>query len=202
MYGLPKSTEVRKPLPKTNIYQKYQFSAAQRLLIDTSIARLDFVNAIISTTLPAVAEGTDVKGIFVVDVELKRSDFDSKAISIIAKAIPQRIIFALRYADKVRFAAYHTKFFLSDWQQVSDTCLPLSGLNFDMVWSNLISSIGNFVVEQENSLTEQIKIDEEKQKLQQQIANLERQMNATKQPRRKRELFESIKQIKKNYESC
>ena len=196
MYGLPKSTEVKKSLPKTNIYQKYQFSAAQRLLIDTSVARLDFVNAIISTTLPAVAEGTDVKGIFVVDVELKRSDFDSKAISLIAKAIPQRIIFALRYADKVRFAAYHTKFFLSDWQQVSDTCLPLSGLNFDMVWSNLISSIGNFVVEQENSLTEQIKIDEEKQKLQQQIANLERQMNATKQPRRKRELFLEIQKLK------
>lgn len=198
MYGLPKSTEVKKPLPKANIYQKYQFSAAQRLLIDTSIARLDFVNAIISTTLPAVAEGTEVKGIFVVDVELKRSDFDSKAISLIAKAIPQRIIFALRYADKVRFAAYHTKFFISDWKQVSDTCLPLSGLNFDMVWSNLISSIGNFVVEQENSLTEQIKIDEEKQKLQQQIANLERQMNATKQPRRKRELFIELQRLKTN----
>ena len=85
MYGLPKSTEVKKPLPKANIYQKYQFSAAQRLLIDTSVARLDFVNAIISTTLPAVAEGTEVKGIFVVDVELKRSDFDSKAIILVAR---------------------------------------------------------------------------------------------------------------------
>ena len=196
MYGLPKSTEVKKPLPKANIYQKYQFSAAQRLLIDTSVARLDFVNAIISTTLPAVADGTEVKGIFVVDVELKRSDFDSKAISLIAKAIPQRIIFALRYADKVRFAAYHTKFFLSDWQQFSDACLLINGLDFDMVWSNLISSIGNFVVEQDNSLTEQIKIDEEKQKLQQQIANLERQMNATKQPRRKRELYLEIQKLK------
>ncbi len=196
MCGLPKSTEVKKPLPKANIYQKYQFSVTQRLLIDTSVARLDFVNAIISTTLPAVAEGTEVKGIFVVDVELKRSDFDNKAISIIAKAIPQRIIFALRYADKVRFAAYHTKFFMSEWQQVSDACLPLSRLNFDMVWSNLISSIGNFVVEHENSLTEQIKIDEDKQKLQQQIANLERQMNASKQPRRKRELYNEIKRLK------
>lgn len=196
MYGLPKSTEVKKPLPKTNIYQKYQFSAAQRLLIDTSVARLDFVNAIISTTLPAVAEGTEVKGIFVVDVELKRSDFDNKAISIIAKAIPQRIIFALRYADKVRFAAYHTKFFISEWQQVGNAYLLINGLDFDMVWSNLISSIGNFVVEQENSLTEQIKIDEEKQKLQQQIANLERRMNATKQPRCKRELYLEIQKLK------
>ena len=196
MYRLPKSTEVKKPLQKANIYQKYQFSAAQRLLIDTSVARLDFVNAIISTTLPAVAEGTEVKGIFVVDVELKRSDFDSKAIILVAKAIPQRIIFALRYADKVRFAAYHTKFFISEWLQVNDASLPLIGLNFDMVWSNLISSIGNFEVEQENTLTEQIKIDEEKQKLEQQITNLERQMNASKQPRRKREIFLEINKLK------
>ena len=65
-----------------------------------------------------------------------------------------------------------------------------------MVWSNLISSIGDFVVEQENTLTEQIRINEEKQKLQQQIANLERQMNATKQPRRKRELYNEIKRLK------
>ena len=81
-------------------------------------------------------------------------------------------------------------------QQFNDSCLSLSGLEYDMVWSNLISSIGNFVVEHENSLTEQIKIDEDKQKLQQQIANLERQMNATKQPRRKRELYLEIQKLK------
>lgn len=49
--------------------------------------------------------------------------------------------------------------------------------------------IGQFSVEQENSLTEQIKVDEERDRLLRQIAALERQMNATKQPRRKRELF-------------
>ena len=68
------------------------------------------------------------------------------------------------------------------------------------MWQSIVSSIGQFSVAQDNSLTEQIKIDEEKQKLQQQIANLERQMNATKQPRRKRELFLEIQKLKENYE--
>lgn len=196
MYSLPQNTDIKKQLPKNAIYAKYEWKQSQKDCFDNSVARMDFVNWLSVSTIPAISAGTNIKEIFVVDVELKRSDFDSKSISLIAKAIPQRIIFALRYADKVRFAAYHTKFFLSEWQQVSDACLPLSGLNFDMVWSNLISSIGNFVVEQENSLTEQIKIDEEKQKLQQQIANLERRMNATKQPRRKRELYNEIQRLK------
>ena len=196
MYSLPQNTDIKKQLPKNAIYAKYEWKQSQKDCFDNSVARMDFVNWLSVSTIPAISAGTNIKEIFVVDVELKRSDFDSKAIILIAKAIPQRIIFALRYADKVRFAAYHTKFFLSEWQQVSDACLPLTGLNFDMVWSNLISSIGNFVIEQDNSLTEQIKIDEEKQKLQQQIANLERQMNATKQPRRKRELYNEIKRLK------
>lgn len=196
MYSLPQNTDIKKQLPKNAIYAKYEWKQSQKDCFDNSVARLDFVNWLSVSTIPAISAGTNIKEIFVVDVELKRSDFDSKAISLIAKAIPQRIIFALRYANKVRFAAYHTKFFISEWQQVSDACLPINGLNFDVVWSNLISSIGNFVVEQENSLTEQIKIDEEKQKLLQQIANLERQMNATKQPRRKRELYLEIKKLK------
>lgn len=46
-------------------------------------------------------------------------------------------------------------------------------------------------------LTEQIKVDEEHAKLERQIAALERQMNATKQPRRKRELFEQLRIMKR-----
>ncbi len=56
--------------------------------------------------------------------------------------------------------------------------------------------IGQFSVEQENSLTEQIKVDEERDRLLRQIAALERQMNATKQPRRKRELFLELQNLK------
>lgn len=47
-----------------------------------------------------------------------------------------------------------------------------------------------------SNLTEQIKADEERDKLLRQIAALERQMNATKQPRRKRELFLELQKLK------
>ena len=47
-----------------------------------------------------------------------------------------------------------------------------------------------------NSLSEQIKVDEERAKLERQIAALERQMNSTKWPRRKRELFVELQKLK------
>ena len=69
-------------------------------------------------------------------------------------------------------------------------------MNLDAVWENIVSSIGQFAVEEDKSLSEQIKIDEERAKLERQIAALERQMNATKQPRRKRELFIELQKLK------
>lgn len=198
MYGLPKSTEVKRPLPKSQLFKQLGWSASQRDRFDADVSRLDFSHWISPRTIPAIAVGNEVKEIFVVDVALKRRNYDIKSITLLARSIPQRIIFALRWDNEVQFVAYHTKLFVTAWQLLSNnySLLTIEGLTFDMVWSNLISSIGNFVVEQEYSLTEQIRINEDKQKLRQQIANLERQMNATKQPRRKRELYNEIKRLK------
>ena len=160
------------------------------------MSRLDFVNWISPRTVPAIAVGNEVKEIFVVEVSLKSHDFDTKAIEILAKYIPQRIVYLLRYEDEAMLAAYHTKLFTSPWQAIDDIALSLSALNLDAVWENIVSSIGQFSVEEDKSLTEQIKVDEERTKLERQIAVLERQMNATKQPRRKRELFIEIQKLR------
>ena len=162
------------------------------------MSRLDFVNWISPRTVPAIAVGNEVKEIFVVEVSLKTRDFDTKAITLLAKYIPQRIVYLLHFEDKGMLAAYHTKLFTAPWRTIDDITLPLSGLTLDAVWENIVSSIGDLVIEEDKSLTEQIKVDEERAKLERQIAALERQMNATKQPRRKRELFMELQKLKQH----
>lgn len=198
MLGLPQSTEVKRPLPKAQLYKRFDWKLSQRDSFDGDVVRLDFVNWIAPRTLPAIAEGDEVKAIFVIEVSLKNRDFDTKNIILLAKSIPQCVIYLLRFEDEYRLAVYHTKLFITDWQFLTpnSSSLILTGLNLDAVWESIVSSIGEFSVEQENSLTEQIKVDEEHNKLLRQIAALEHQMNATKQPRRKRELFEQIKKLK------
>ncbi|MEZ3551193.1 MAG: DUF4391 domain-containing protein [Muribaculaceae bacterium] len=196
MLGLPKSTEVKRPLPKAQLYKRFDWKPSQRECFDGDVSRLDFVNWIAPRTLPAIAEGSEVKEIFVIEVTLKTRDFDQKNIILLAKSIPQRVIYLLRYEVEAMIAVYHSKLFTSPWKSLDSVTVELSGLNLDAVWQSIVSSIGQFSVDQDKSLTEQIKVDEEHEKLHRQIAALERQMNATKQPRRKRELFLELQKLK------
>lgn len=197
MLGLPLTTDVKRPLPKAQLFKRFDWTASQRERFDAEVSRLDFVNWIAPRTVPAVAEGNEVKEIFVIEVSLKSRDLDLKNIVLLAKSIPQHVIYLLRFEDETMLAVYHAKLFTAPWKVIDDVTLPLSGLNLDAVWENIVSSIGQFSVEQDNSLSEQIKIDEERAKLERQIAALERQMNATKQPRRKRELFVELQKMMK-----
>lgn len=162
--GLPESTRVKRSLPKTQLYKRFDWKPSQRESFDGDVSCLDFVNWIAPRTLPAIAEGAEVKEIFVVEVSLKSRDFDTKNIVLLAKSIPQRVVYLLRFEEKYRLAVYHTKLFITDWQlhTTHSSLLTITGLNLDSVWETIVSSIGQFSVEQENSLTEQIKADEER----------------------------------------
>ena len=196
MLNLPRSTEVKRPLPKTDLYRQFTWPASQRQHFDADISRLAFTNWISPQTLPAIAEGKDTKEIYVIEITLKSRNFDPKNIILLARSIPQRVVYILRYEDEAILAVYHSKLFTTNWQSLDAINLSLTGLNLDAVWENIVSTIGNFLVEQDKSLTEQIKIDEERDKLLRQIEALERQMRTTRQPRRKRELYIKLQKLK------
>ena len=212
--GLPESTRVKRSLPKAQLYKRFDWKPSQRDSFDGEVSRLDFVNWIAPRTLPAIAEGAEVKEIFVIEVSLKNRDYDPKNIILIAKSIPQRVIYLLRFEDEAMLAVYYTRLFLTPWQHAVGMSLQLRGLNLDMVWENIVRGIGNIPLvgtslcdvsnadtsqvqhAEGMSLQDQIVADEQRAKIKRQIAALERQMNATKQPRRKRELFLELQKLK------
>lgn len=204
--GLPESTRVKRSLPKAQLYKRFDWKPLQHDSFDGEVSRLDFINWIAPRTLPAIAEGAEVKEIFVIEVSLKSRDFDTKNIVLLAKSIPQRVVYLLRFEEEYRLAVYHTKIFITDWQSLTThySLLTTTLLNLDAVWLNIVCQIGNVnssLLTSRSSLsnlTEQIKANEERDKLLRQIAALERQMNATKQPRRKRELFLELQKLKQN----
>lgn len=196
MLGLPPTTEVKRPLPKAQLVKRFDWTASQRERFDAEVSRLDFVNWISPRTVPSIAVGNEIKEMFVVEVSLKTHDFDTKVITLLAKYIPQRIVYLLRYEDEAMLDVDHAKLFTAPWRAIDKISLPLSGLNLDIVWENIVSSIGQFTVEEGKSLSEQIKLDEERMKLMHQIESLERQMHSTAQHRRQRELYAEIKKLK------
>ena len=85
----------------------------------------------------------------------------------------------------------------SEWQPTDDTKVPLAGLNLDSVWENIVAAVGSITIVGSNSITEQIAEDDAHAKLMKQIEQLEHKVRTEKQPRKKLELFEKLKELKK-----
>lgn len=197
MFGLPVSTERKKQLPKKAIYAKFDLKSSQRESFDADVARIDIVAVVSPVTVPALNEGEQISEFYVLQVQMKRKEYDRDNIAMLTKLIPQKMVFALLFEDKVQFAVFHSKLFSSGWMNIGEAILPLSGLTVDSVWDNIVKSIGQIEVEEGNTLVEQIEVNERQAKILAQIEMLERKMAKEKQPRRKREYFEQIRKYKK-----
>ena len=198
MFGLPENSVVDKQLPKTAIYAKFAMNTAEKERFDADISRIAIANVVDTRHL---AEGKDVKSIYVFTVQLKRKDYDPKNIATLAKLIEQKIVFALMFEEEVQLATYCTRLVTSEWQPTEDVTIPLVGLNLDSVWENIVATIGNITIVGSNSVAEQIVADDTQAKLMMQIEQLEQRCRTEKQPRKKLELFEKLKELKNRYDT-
>lgn len=199
MLRLPKRTEIAQQLPKKAIFQKFELKPAQRDHFDADISKLTLVNAISQNKLPALQRGETIETIYVVDVALKRPNYDPKNIQMLSKLIPQKMLFALHYEDEIQLAIYHTKLICGSWAPADAYELELTGTTTDLVWENLVKAIGGIEVEEGNTLVEQIAVNEEREKLRKRIDALEAKSRIEKQPRRKLEMFEQLQEMKRQY---
>lgn len=196
MYGLPISTERKQQLPKKAIYAKFDLTTAQREGFDADVARIDIVAVVSQATIPALSEGAEVKSFYVLDVQMKCREYNAKNILLLTRLIAQNMVFALRYEDQVQFAIFHSKLFTTAWQSAEHATLPLSGMNLDTVWDEIVASIGDVTPTEGRSVAEQIVQDDRRAKLLHQIEVLERKVRSERQPRRKSELFKELKKLK------
>lgn len=193
MLGFPKSTEISKQLPKKTIYAKFHMNTAAKEKIDADVSRITIVNEITpdKVNIPA---GEEVKNFFVLFVSLKKKDFSEKTVAMLSKLIPQNILFVLEFEGESKLAIYHTKLMQTDWKPTESCTIDLRGLNLDKVWENIVVDIGGVSIADGNTLDEQIAVDEHRQKIEKEIAKLEKQARAETQPKKK---FELVKRMKK-----
>lgn len=194
MLGLPKATELSKQLPKNAIYAKFQMNTAERAKIDADISRITIVNEVSSAKIN-IEDGKQIKSFFVLQVALKRKDFEAKTIITISKLIPQNMLLILEYGSEAKLATYHTKLMQTDWKRKENLSIELKGLNMDTVWENIIVQIGGITIEQENTLDEQIAVDEQRMKIQKEIDRLTKLAKNEKQPKKKFELVQKIRML-------
>lgn len=195
MLNLPEITELHKPLPKTQIYKKFQFNNAQQTKFDADISRIDIVNEVSLRTIPSIQQGKKINSIYVLSVTLKTKDYDSKNIEKISKIIPQNLVFALQYEEEIQLAVFCEKIFTTDWMHETKAKLELKGLNFDEVWENIIKQIEGGEWDSNLSLSENIELKKRKEKLQKEIDVLKKKMKNEKQFNRQIEIRAEIRRL-------
>ena len=218
MYGLPPNTLINKPLYKKAVFEKFNLKAAERDRFDADISRMALVARVSSATVPALTKGKaasereqselaqrlpsksrlskEIEGFYVLQVALKRKDYDTKNILMLQKLIPQKMVFAMQYEEQTQFCIYHTRLQQSEWRPTNEATIPLQGLTLDDVWNNVVATIGGLDVQAEESIEEQIIQREQREKLLRQIESLENQCRIEKQTRRKYELHQKIVKLK------
>ena len=196
MFQLPPATAINKPLYKKAVFEKFNLKATERDRFDTDISRMALVARVSSATVPALTKGKEIEGFYVLQVALKRKDYDTKNILMLQKLIPQKMVFAMQYEEQTQFCIFHTRLQQSEWMPTSEAAIHLQGLSLDDVWNNIVAIIGGLDTLAEESIEEQIIHREQREKLLRQIESLEKQCRTERQTRRKYELHQQIVKLK------
>ena len=212
MLGLPKSTEFNKRIPKQKFYENLDISPALKRVFVEQIKLIYWRNKLAVSTLN-IAAGETVTEIEVFEVRLNEPLFDEAVLKQIDKEIPYHILFILTCDGKAQAwigykeasasgkAAFKVnKYYHTDWMAEDGLKLRIDGLNMDAVWDNFIIQVGGVELEQGNSLDEQIAADGRRQKIEKEIAKLEKQARNEKQPNKKFELVQRVRALKKQLE--
>ena len=196
MYNLPQATHINQPLYKKAVFEKFNLKTADRDRFDADISKMVLVAHVASNTVPALKPGNEVKDFYVLQVILKRRDYDENNILLLHRLIPQNIVFALQYEEQAQLAVFHTSLLQSAWMPITDTAIQLQGLTIADAWKHIVADIGNLDATAETSIEEQIADREHREKLLRQIESLEKRCRAEKQTRKKYELHQQILKLK------
>lgn len=211
MLGFPESTEVKQFIPKTAIYRKFGLERSRQAAFDKDIAKITIVNEISANTLKIADSGGNA--FFVLEVALKKKNYDKTNIEKLIKLIDQNLLLVLTFENQARLALFWTILHESEWKPADKIKLELKGLDFAAMWENVVREIvseqfldesrrAEMAPESQNfwnnklSLDENIKQKIEREKILKQIEKLAEKMKKEKQPNKKFELFEKIRALK------
>lgn len=182
-------------LPKEAFFRNIRVTPTLRAKFSSDFGRLTLTRTISPLTC-TIAVGENVKEINVITIELKKEDAESKVLEAIAKGLPFKIIFLLKFDGRECLAVYHTKLFMTKWQKETSEKLNLQALDLDELWKRVVSRISGIEVRESETIDAAIERDSERQKLERQIEILESKIRKEKQFNRQIEMSGELKKMK------
>lgn len=203
MIDFPASTIVRRRLPKEAFYKRLPLTAALKQKFVSDVDRITVENSLTKGNLN-LAKDSEIKEILLLSIILKKQDFDGKIVEAIARQNPHKLIFMLVYDDERQLAVYHSKLYRTKWMKENNLSLTLAGNTLDEIWDDLVRQIAvssEAVLKQEGqTIDEQLKTQDEIDRLNTLIKRIEAAAWKEQQPKKKFELYTRLQEYKKQLE--
>ena len=207
MVIFPKTTEFNRRIPKQKFYENLSVTPQIRRAFVEQIQGIWWANKIAPSTLNIEA-GETVTEIEVFTVKLSAPSLDEAVLRLIDREIPYHIVFLLSYEDKVQaWTAYkeHSAgnaafkvgaYYHTDWMVEEALPLRIEGLTTDAIYESFVRQIAGDALKNTagETLKDAVEKAQAREKLQKEIDRLEKLARAEKQPKKKFELVQRIKQ--------
>lgn len=211
MLGLPTTTEYNKRIPKQKFYENLSVTPALKRVFIEQIQNVIWANKIAPATI-SVSEGKEVTEIEVFRICLNIGTLDKSALRQMDKQIPYHILFLLEHNEKYQVRIGYkgigykeisvgdnafkvNKYYHTEWLAKQDLQIKIDGPDMDSIYTNLVRQIGG-IEKNDKTLVEQIADKEYRERLEKEIARLEKLARAEKQPKKKFELVQRIMKLR------
>ena len=214
MFGFPGSTEFNKRIPKQKFYENIEVSSSLRRVFVEQIKIVYWRNKLAVSTLN-IASGESVTEIEVFEVRLTEPILEETVLRQIDKEIPYHILFILTCDGKAQaWIGYKeaaasgnnafkiNRYYHTEWIPENELLFSIDGLNMDAVYENLVRQIAGEILQTNSneSLKDSVERDEERRRLEKQIAALENKIRKEKQLNRRMEMNTELKRLKEELE--
>ena len=214
MFGFPDSTEFNKRIPKQKFYENIEVSSSLHRVFVEQIKIVYWRNKLAVSTLN-IASGESVTEIEVFEVRLTEPILEETVLRQIDKEIPYHILFILTCDGKAQaWIGYKeaaasgnnafkiNRYYHTEWIPENELLFSIDGLNMDVVYENLVRQIAGEILQTNSneSLKDSVERDEERRRLEKQIAALENKIRKEKQLNRRMEMNTELKRLKEELE--
>lgn len=208
MFDLSSKTQVNRKFKTTELYKVT--SADKAIKADMiNIGSVTLTNVLNNDTLNLSVKG-EVKEIYVFEIVLTTKTATSLFISALDKATNFHTIFILKYGnEEMLYGAFKEygekamkigKYYFTDWSSEKTVALPLGVNNLDEIYTAIIDELIPITARQTESTKDFVARYDEVVKLKKEIEKLQRLVDNEKQPKRRFELNDTLKQKKKELE--
>jgi hypothetical protein len=199
MNGFPESTRYGKRIPKRKFYEHLDFTPRLTQVFTEQIDCVIWQNKLAPST-SNFAAGEVVSEIQVLTIRLNEKTLDRQVLPFLNKGIPYHILFVLVCGGEAQsWIEAHGTFSGTDWLPIDSFEIKPEGLNLDAVYDNMVRWVAGGRLGG-GDLGEAVAHDNKRQRLERDIAALEKKVANERQFNKQVELNRELKRLRKELE--